>query len=215
MIFMRVILLGPPGAGKGTHAGLVAETCKIPHISTGDMFRAAIKNGTPVGLEAKTYMDRGELVPDSVVCKMVGERIAQSDCENGFLLDGFPRTMDQAKTLDSMLAENGQRIDLVINLQCCDEVVLKRLTTRRVCRTCGQIYNVVSKPPKVEGVCDIDGGEVYQRSDDTVETITNRLSVYKAQTAELIDYYKGNGVLRDVKADCDKNETAKAIAALL
>jgi len=212
---MRVVLLGPPGAGKGTHAGLVAETCKIPHISTGDMFRAAIKNGTPVGLEAKTYMDRGELVPDSVVCKMVGERIAQPDCGNGFLLDGFPRTMDQARTLDAMLAEKGQKIDLVINLQCSDEVVLSRLTTRRVCRTCGHIYNVVSKPPKVEGVCDIDGGEVYQRSDDTVETITNRLSVYKAQTAELIDYYKGNGVLRDVKADCDKNETAKAIAALL
>lgn len=215
MIFMRVVLLGPPGAGKGTHAGIVTETCKIPHISTGDMFRAAIKNGTPVGLEAKSYMDKGELVPDSVVCKMVEERISEADCSNGFLLDGFPRTMAQAKALDAALAAKGQKIDLVINLQCSDEVVLGRLTTRRVCRTCGAIYNVNSKPPKVEGVCDVDGGEVYQRSDDTVETITNRLSVYKAQTAELIDYYRGNGVLRDVKADVDKNETAEAIRSLL
>ena len=212
---MRVVLLGPPGAGKGTHAGIVTETCKIPHISTGDMFRAAIKNGTPVGLEAKFYMDKGELVPDSVVCKMVEERISEADCVNGFLLDGFPRTMAQAKALDAALAAKGQKIDLVINLQCSDEVVLGRLTTRRVCRTCGAIYNVNSKPPKVEGVCDVDGGEVYQRSDDTVETITNRLSVYKAQTAELIDYYRGNGVLRDVKADVDKNETAEAIRSLL
>lgn len=212
---MRVVLLGPPGAGKGTHAGIVTETCKIPHISTGDMFRAAIKNGTPVGLEAKSYMDKGELVPDSVVCKMVEERISEADCSNGFLLDGFPRTMAQAKALDAALAAKGQKIDLVINLQCSDEVVLGRLTTRRVCRTCGAIYNVNSKPPKVEGVCDVDGGEVYQRSDDTVETITNRLSVYKAQTAELIDYYRGNGVLRDVKADVDKNETAEAIRSLL
>ena len=209
------ILFGPPGAGKGTHAGVVTETCKIPHISTGDMFRAAIKNGTPVGLEAKSYMDKGELVPDSVVCKMVEERISEADCSNGFLLDGFPRTMAQAKALDAALAAKGQKIDLVINLQCSDEVVLGRLTTRRVCRTCGAIYNVNSKPPKVEGVCDVDGGEVYQRSDDTAETITNRLSVYKAQTAELIDYYRGNGVLRDVKADVDKNETAKAIRSLL
>ena len=212
---MRVVLLGPPGAGKGTHAGIVTETCKIPHISTGDMFRSAIKNGTPVGLEAKSYMDKGELVPDSVVCKMVEERISEADCVNGFLLDGFPRTMAQAKALDAALAAKGQKIDLVINLQCSDEVVLGRLTTRRVCRTCGAIYNVNSKPPKVEGVCDVDGGEVYQRSDDTVETITNRLSVYKAQTAELIDYYRGNGVLRDVKADVDKNETAEAIRSFL
>lgn len=215
MIFMRVVLLGPPGAGKGTHAGIVTETCKIPHISTGDMFRAAIKNGTPVGLEAKSYMDKGELVPDSVVCKMVEERISESDCSNGFLLDGFPRTMAQAKALDAALAAKGQKIDLVINLMCSDEVVLGRLTTRRVCRKCGAIYNVKSKPPKVEGVCDIDGGEVYQRSDDTAETITNRLSVYKSQTAELIDYYRGNGVLKDVKADVDKNETAEAIRSLL
>ena len=212
---MRVVLLGPPGAGKGTHAGVVTETCKIPHISTGDMFRSAIKNGTPVGLEAKSYLDKGELVPDSVVCKMVEERISEADCVNGFLLDGFPRTMAQAKALDAALAAKGQKIDLVINLQCSDEVVLGRLTTRRVCRTCGAIYNVNSKPPKVEGVCDVDGGEVYQRSDDTVETITNRLSVYKAQTAELIDYYRGNGVLKDVKADVDKNETAEAIRSLL
>ena len=212
---MRVVLLGPPGAGKGTHAGVVTENCKIPHISTGDMFRAAIKNGTPVGLEAKSYMDKGELVPDSVVCKMVEERIAEADCSNGFLLDGFPRTMAQAKALDAALAAKGQKIDLVINLQCSDEVVLGRLTTRRVCRTCGAIYNVNTKPPKVEGVCDVDGGEVYQRSDDTVETITNRLSVYKAQTAELIDYYRGNGVLRDVKADVNKDETASAIRSLL
>ena len=212
---MRVVLLGPPGAGKGTHAGVVTETCKIPHISTGDMFRAAIKNGTPVGLEAKSYMDKGELVPDSVVCKMVEERISEADCSNGFLLDGVPRTMAQAKALDAALAAKGQKIDLVINLMCSDEVVLGRLTTRRVCRTCGAIYNVNSKPPKVEGVCDVDGGEVYQRSDDTVETITNRLSVYKAQTAELIDYYRGNGVLKDVKADVDKNETAEAIRSLL
>ena len=212
---MRVVLLGPPGAGKGTHAGIVTETCKIPHISTGDMFRAAIKNGTPVGLEAKSYMDKGELVPDSVVCKMVEERISESDCSNGFLLDGFPRTMAQAKALDAALAAKGQKIDLVINLMCSDEVVLGRLTPRRVCRKCGAIYNVKSKPPKVEGVCDIDGGEVYQRSDDTAETITNRLSVYKAQTAELIDYYRGNGVLKDVKADVDKNETAEAIRSLL
>ena len=215
MIFMRVVLLGPPGAGKGTHAGVVTEACKIPHISTGDMFRAAIKNGTPVGLEAKSYMDKGELVPDSVVCKMVEERISEADCSNGFLLDGFPRTMAQAKALDAALAAKGQKIDLVINLMCSDEVVLGRLTTRRVCRKCGAIYNVKSKPPKVEGVCDIDGGEVYQRSDDTAETITNRLSVYKAQTAELIDYYRGNGVLKDVKADVDKSETAQAIRSLL
>lgn len=212
---MRVVLLGPPGAGKGTHAGVVTDACKIPHISTGDMFRAAIKNGTPVGLKAKSFMDRGELVPDEVVVDMVKERIAAQDCQNGFLLDGFPRTLNQAAALDKVLADNGQRIDLVINLMCSDEVVLSRLTTRRVCRTCGAIYNVQSKPPKVEGVCDLDGGEVYQRSDDTVETISNRLAVYKAQTADLIDYYRANGVLRDVKADIGKADTAAAIKALL
>ena len=212
---MRVVLLGPPGAGKGTHAGVVTETCKIPHISTGDMFRAAIKNGTPVGLKAKSYMDKGELVPDEVVVEMVKERIAEDDCQNGFLLDGFPRTLAQARALDEALATKGQKIDLVINLECGDEVVLSRLTTRRVCRTCGQIYNVLSKPPKVEGVCDVDGGEVYQRSDDTVETISNRLAVYKSQTAELIDYYRANGVLKGVKADVGKEETAAAIKALL
>jgi len=212
---MRVILLGPPGAGKGTQAEGIAAELGIPHISTGDMFRAALKAGTPLGLEAKQYMDAGELVPDDVVVAMVRERIAQADCAQGFLLDGFPRTIVQAEKLDATLNENGIGIDLVLNLVCPKEIIVARLTGRRVCRACGAIYHVVNMPPAQAGVCDKCGGELYQRDDDREETILNRLDVYEQSTAGLIGYYRAQGILRDVDAGAPREATLAAMIALI
>jgi adenylate kinase len=212
---MRVILLGPPGAGKGTQAAGIAAQLGIPHISTGDMFRAALKAGTPVGREAQKYMDTGELVPDDVVVAMVRERITEPDCDTGYLLDGFPRTIVQAEKLDATLAQSGEEIDLVLNLVCPQDVIVSRLTGRRVCRVCGAIYHTVNMPPQHAGVCDKCGGELYQRDDDKEETILNRLDVYGKSTASLIDYYRARDVLKDVDAGAAREETLAAMIALI
>ncbi|SFN02372.1 adenylate kinase [Thermodesulforhabdus norvegica] len=195
---MNIILLGPPGAGKGTQAKRMMERYGIPQISTGDMLRAAVAAGTQLGLEAKKYMDAGQLVPDEVVVGLVKERIQQEDCKKGFMLDGFPRNVSQAETLDKMLSELGQQIDHVVCIEVPDEELVKRLTGRRTCRQCGAGFHVVFDPPKKEGVCDKCGGELYQRDDDNVETVTSRLKVYKDQTEPLINYYEKQGKLRRI-----------------
>ena len=197
---MKIILMGPPGAGKGTQAEKLVEVYQIPHISTGDMFRKAQKEGTELGLKAKSYMDQGQLVPDEVTVGIVKERLAEDDCKEGFLLDGFPRTVQQADALDGILKELGMALDRVVNIEVDKAFLVDRLTGRRVCRTCGATYHVTNKAPKVEGVCDKCGGELYQRNDDKIETVSNRLDVYAAQTAPLIEYYQSKG-MEDVLAD--------------
>ncbi len=192
---MNLVLLGPPGAGKGTQAELIIERYKIPHISTGDIFRAAVKEGTPLGVEAKRYMDSGQLVPDSIVVGIVQERLAKEDCRQGFLLDGFPRTVPQADALDGFLTAQGRKITAVLNIEVDFQSLLRRLTGRRVCRNCAAVYHVETKRSKNEGVCDHCGGETYQRDDDTPATVTQRLKVYQAQTEPLIKYYQDTGFL--------------------
>lgn len=191
----RVVLLGPPGAGKGTQAGGIAEKYGIPHISTGDIFRSNVKEGTPLGKKAKEYMDAGELVPDELVCDLVEDRITKDDCANGFLMDGFPRTIFQAEHFDRFLKTQGVELDRVIDIEVEESILMPRMLGRRVCRNCGKTYHIVTMPPKTEGVCDVCGGEVYQRSDDSEETVINRFKVYNEQTAPLIEYYKGTGKL--------------------
>ena len=195
---MKIILMGPPGAGKGTQAEKLVDLYQIPHISTGDMFRKAQKDGTELGLKAKSYMDQGQLVPDEVTVGIVKERLAEADCKKGFLLDGFPRTVQQADVLDTILAELDMALDCVVNIEVDKAFLVDRLTGRRVCRTCGATYHIANKAPKVEGVCDKCGGELYQRGDDTIETVSNRLDVYAAQTAPLIDYYKSKGIMSSI-----------------
>lgn len=192
---MNLILLGPPGAGKGTQAELLVKQYHIPHISTGDIFRAAIKEGTALGLEAKRFMDSGQLVPDEIVIGIVKERLVKPDCESGFLLDGFPRTVPQADALDQFLKGLNRRITAVINIEVDKEILLSRLTGRRVCRNCAAVYHITTKPSKVQGVCDHCGGEVYQRDDDTPVTVNSRLEVYAKQTEPLIVYYRSKGLL--------------------
>lgn len=195
---MRLIILGPPGAGKGTQASRIVERYNIPHISTGDILRENIAKGTELGKEAKGYMDQGTLVPDSLVVKLVNERIKESDCENGFLLDGFPRTVGQAVALDAELDKMEIEIDKVINIVVDADKLIERATSRRVCPVCGETYNIKAKPPKIEGVCDNDGAKLITRSDDTEETVSVRIQVYTDQTSPLIDYYKAQGTLFDV-----------------
>ncbi len=190
-----IVVLGPPGAGKGTQAVKVAERYSITHISTGDIFRAAIKEGTEVGLKAKGFLDSGELVPDSVVTEIVAERLGKDDCADGFLLDGFPRTLPQAEALDKILDEGGCPLTAVVDLVVDREALIERLASRRTCSECGENYNLISKPTAKEGLCDKCGGELYQRDDDKRETIENRLAVYDRQTAPLIEYYKRGGRL--------------------
>ena len=190
--------MGPPGAGKGTQAEKLVELYQIPHISTGDMFRKAQKDGTELGLKAKEYMEQGQLVPDEVTVGIVRERLAEADCKDGFLLDGFPRTVQQADALDGILKDLGMVLDRVINIEVDKAFLVDRLTGRRVCRTCGATFHVVNKAPKVEGVCDKCGGELYQRNDDKIETVSNRLDVYAAQTAPLIEYYQSKGVMSSI-----------------
>ena len=197
---MKIVLLGPPGAGKGTQAEVLTKKLLVPHISTGDMFRAAIKNGTAMGIEAKSYMDRGQLVPDEVTVGIIKDRIAQSDCSGGFLLDGFPRTIAQAVALDKLLEDKGG-LDAVLNISVPLEKLVERLTGRRMCRKCGAIYHMLYNAPAKEGVCDACGGELYQRDDDKLETVTNRLDVYEAQTAPLIGFYEKQGKLFTVNGD--------------
>ncbi|AFL98910.1 MULTISPECIES: adenylate kinase [Desulfitobacterium] len=200
---MRAILMGPPGAGKGTQAADLMSRYQIPHISTGDMFRAAIKAGTALGMKAKEYMDAGSLVPDEVTIGIVAERLAEPDCSKGFLLDGFPRTVAQADALDKILAKLKMNLDGVINIEVPEAKLLERLTGRRICRQCGATYHMVFNPPASEAVCDKCGGELYQRSDDTLETAKNRLQVYNDQTQPLIDYYREKGLLREINGDQD------------
>lgn len=190
---MNLILLGPPGAGKGTQAVKIVEKYKIPHISTGDIFRANIKNGTELGKKAKAYMDKGELVPDDLVCEIATSRLLEDDCKDGFLLDGFPRTVYQAEKLDAFLTEHGKKVDKVLDIAVEKEELMTRLIGRRVCKACGATYHVTNMPPKQEGVCDKCGGELMQRADDTEETVANRIEVYNSQTMPLVEYYEKAG----------------------
>ena len=195
---MRIVLLGPPGVGKGTQASNIVKKYNIPHISTGDIFRANIKEGTELGITAKAYMDKGLLVPDNLVVSIVKDRLTKDDCANGYLLDGFPRTVDQAEALDRELEEMGIKLDKVVNIDADKDVLINRAIGRRICRTCGATYHVNNNPPKVDGICDLDGGELYQRDDDTVETVTTRIQVYQDQTQPLIDYYRNQGLILDI-----------------
>lgn len=212
---MNIVLMGLPGAGKGTQAEQIIEKYEIPHISTGDMFRAAIKDGTELGLEAKSFMDQGNLVPDEVTIGIVRERLSKDDCQNGFLLDGFPRTVAQADALDSLLTDLGKKLDYVLNIKVEQEELMKRLTGRWICRTCGATYHTIFNPPAVEGVCDKDGGELYQREDDKPETVKKRLDVNMKQTQPLLDYYGQKGVLKDIDGQQDIKKVFVAIDDLL
>lgn len=200
---MHILLMGPPGAGKGTQADELKQKLEIPHISTGDMFRKAQQDKTPLGMKAKEYMDRGELVPDEVTIGIVRERLAEEDCKRGFLLDGFPRTVPQADALDQILKELDYTLDGAVNLEVPLEKLIARLTGRRVCPTCKATYHMLYNPPKVEGICDIDGSALYQRDDDTETTARNRLSVYEKNTAPLIAYYREKGNLISINGDQD------------
>ncbi|MCJ0925523.1 adenylate kinase [Mammaliicoccus sciuri] len=195
---MNIILMGLPGAGKGTQASEIVKKYPIPHISTGDMFRKAIKEETDLGKEAKSYMDRGELVPDEVTIGIVRERLAEEDAKKGFLLDGFPRTVEQADALNEILSDLDRKVDAVINIEVAEEELMNRLTGRRICEVCGTTYHLVFNPPKVEGVCDLDGGKLYQREDDNPETVANRLSVNVKQTKPLLDFYENQNVLKNI-----------------
>lgn len=195
---MNIIFMGPPGAGKGTQSDFIVANYGLVHISTGDIFRDAIKNETKLGLEAKSYLDSGKLVPDSLTINIVKERLAQSDVNNGFLLDGFPRTIEQAKALDIMLEESNRKIDLVLNLEANFDALIERLTARRMCKDCKTSYHLEFNPPKVSGVCDKCGGELYQRSDDNEEKAIVRLNTYNEETKPLIEYYEKTGLLRNV-----------------
>ncbi|MCS7163380.1 MAG: adenylate kinase [Thermodesulfovibrio sp.] len=212
---MKLVFLGAPGAGKGTQAKRLVEKYGIPQISTGDLLRAAVAEGTPLGKEAKAYMDRGELVPDSVVLGMVKERLSQDDCKKGFILDGFPRNVAQAEALDKMLSEMNMPLDLALNLDVPFDDLMKRLTGRRTCKSCGQMYNIYYSPSKVEGKCDKCGGELFQRDDDKEETIRKRLEVYRAQTEPLIDYYSRKGILKSVSGTGSIDEIFNSICTIL
>jgi len=206
-----LIFLGAPGAGKGTQAREVSRHFSIPQISTGDMLREAVRNQTPLGLAAKARMEAGELVPDEVVCGLVVERIEQPDCARGFILDGFPRTLGQARFVDRMLQAKGKGDPLVFDIRVDRDLLVKRLTGRRTCSVCGQIYNIYFNPPRVEGICDKDGGKLLQRADDSEESIRQRLVAYEQQTRPLIDYYRTRGVLQEV----DGNRSPEAITGEL
>ena len=213
---MRLVLVGPPGAGKGTQAQFIAEHVAVPKISTGDIFRANVSGGTPLGVQAKTFMDRGDLVPDDVTIDMVRNRLQEPDAKSGFLLDGFPRTVPQAQTLDDILRETADsKLDVVLELVVENDEVIRRLSGRRTCRTCNHIWHVDFDPPKQAGVCDLDGGELYQRDDDQAETIANRLEVYAESTAPLVAYYASRGVLVGIDATGPVDDvTQRAIDAL-
>ena len=209
-----VIFLGPPGAGKGTQAKQIAQEYGVPHISTGDMFREHVSRGTPLGLRAKAIMERGELVPDDLVLSMVEERISRLDCADGFILDGFPRTLPQAQRLDEILERRKVR-PLVVHFVVDKNLLMRRLTGRRTCGICGEIYNVYDHPPKVPGRCDRDGGELVQRPDDREEVIAERLAAYERQTRPLVDYYRGRGVLKDVDGMAPPEAVTKDVLVLL
>lgn len=211
---MRLVLLGPPGAGKGTHAQVLSKNWDIAHISTGDMLREALREGTAQGLKAKEFMDKGALVPDEVVIAIVRERLSKKDAKKGFVLDGFPRTSQQAESLDPMLAGLGMPLDLAIYFKTSLAVIIRRLSGRRICSKCGKTYHVVNFRPRIEGICDVCSGELMQRPDDRAEVIENRLKEYEKQTAPLIDYYKKKKVLAEVSGDLEVDELNQALEAL-
>ncbi|MFM9332334.1 adenylate kinase [Paenibacillus mesotrionivorans] len=212
---MNILFMGPPGAGKGTQAEYIVNEFHIPHISTGDAFRAAMSQGTPMGVEAKGYVDKGLLVPDEITNGIVRERLAQPDCNAGFLLDGFPRTLQQAESLDGMMTELEKKIDVVFNLVVDRSLLLARLTGRRICKSCGATYHVMFNPPQHEGVCDKCSGELYQRSDDTEEKVGTRLDEYSSKTAPLLDYYRNKGVLKEVNGEQDIQLVTAEISSIL
>ena len=212
---MKIVMLGAPGAGKGTQAKMIAEKYSIPHVSTGDIFRANIKNGTELGKEAKSYMDKGELVPDELTVRILLDRVAQEDCKNGYVLDGFPRTIPQAEVLDAELTKMGDKIDYAINVEVPDENIVRRMSGRRACLKCGATYHIVHIPPVKEGICDKCGSELVLRDDDKEETVKNRLSVYHEQTQPLIDFYDKKGVLKEVDGTVDSKDVFAAITGIL
>lgn len=198
---MRIILLGPPGAGKGTQAAGIVEKYNIPHISTGDIFRKNIKEGTELGKKAKGYIDQGLLVPDELTVGLVTDRISQSDCEKGFMLDGFPRNVAQAQHLDKYLKEVGISLDKVVNIEVDKDILVGRAVGRRICKSCGATYHVEFNPPKVDGICDVCGGELYQRADDNEETVSKRIQVYLDETKPLVDYYSKEGIIASINGE--------------
>ncbi|MBC2268898.1 adenylate kinase [Listeria sp. FSL L7-0083] len=212
---MKLVLMGLPGAGKGTQAEQIVEKYNIPHISTGDMFRAAMKNNTELGKKAKSFMDNGDLVPDEVTNGIVRERLAEDDAKNGFLLDGFPRTVEQAEELENILSDLGTELDAVINIEVDKDVLMKRLTGRWICQTCGKTYHEIYNPPKVPGKCDLDGGELYQREDDKKETVENRLNVNMKQTKPLLDFYSEKGKLHSINGEQDINDVFVDVEKIL
>lgn len=212
---MKIVMLGAPGAGKGTQAKQIAKKFDIPHISTGDIFRANIKNNTELGKKAKEYMDQGMLVPDSLTLELIMDRFAQPDCENGYVLDGFPRTIPQAEALTKALAEKGENIDVAINVEVLDEAIVNRMSGRRACLNCGATYHVKYNAPAKEGICDTCQSELVLRDDDKPETVQKRLMVYHEQTQPLIDYYKREGVLQEVDGSKDMNDVFQDILAIL
>ena len=212
---MKIIMLGAPGAGKGTQAKMIADKYSIPHISTGDIFRAYIKNGTELGKKAKTYMDQGLLVPDELVVDLVVDRVGQADCSNGYVLDGFPRTIPQAESLDAALEKLGSKVDYAINVEVPDENIVRRMSGRRACVACGATYHIVHIPTKVEGICDRCGSELILRDDDKPETVKKRLAVYHEQTQPLIDYYNDKKVLVEVDGTKDMNDVFTDIVKIL
>ena len=212
---MKIIFLGPPGVGKGTQAKAAASANGVPHVSTGDILRAEVETGSDLGTQAKAYMDKGELVPDALVVEMVAHRLAQPDCSRGYLLDGFPRTIAQATTLEAKLAERDETIDRVLYFSAPDDVLIRRLSGRRTCPKCKAGFHVDAMPPKTEGICDDCGAELIQRDDDKPETIRNRLEVYTARTAELIDHYKNAGDLTEIDSTGTAGEIAGTVARAL
>jgi adenylate kinase len=212
---MNLVLMGLPGAGKGTQAERIVEKYDIPHISTGDMFRAAMKEETELGLQAKSFIDKGELVPDEVTIGIVRERLGKNDCQNGFLLDGFPRTVAQADALEGILSELSKQIDYVVNIEVNKDILMERLTGRRICKNCGATYHLVFNPPAVQGECDKCGGELYQRADDNEETVANRLEVNLKQTEPLLNFYNDKGYLRNINGEQDIDKVFVDVNQLL
>lgn len=212
---MKIIMLGAPGAGKGTQAQMIADQYKIPHISTGDIFRENVKNGTELGMEAKKYMDKGELVPDELTVRILLDRVAKDDCRNGYVLDGFPRTIPQAEVLDKEITEIGDKIDYAIDVDVPDENIIRRMSGRRACLSCGSTFHVEHIPPKQEGICDRCGKELVLRDDDREETVKNRLGVYHEQTQPLIEFYKKKNILKTVDGTQDMQDVFAAITAIL
>ena len=203
---MRLVLLGPPGAGKGTQASVLCVNFDLLHLSTGDLLREAVKNNTDEGVQAKSYMDKGDLVPDNVVARMITQKLKEEDVSAGFILDGFPRTKKQAEILEAALVEMNLPLDMVVYFETTEDVILTRLTGRRICRSCGKIFHITNIPPKVEGVCDACNGELYQRGDDKEETIKNRIDVYNKETKELIDYYQEKKILQRASGNLDVDD---------